>query len=112
MKAFSYSTHIDRSPEVVWRYITDLTNSARWRPFVVRMETADGGAIRAGGALDVTVQVLGETKTRRTMTTVFDAPRRWATRSESGGVAGVFDYLVEADGAGSRVTFSCEMTAR
>ena len=43
-------------------------------------------------------------------TTAFEAPRYWRLESASNDIAGAFEYRVDPEGEGSRVTFACDLT--
>jgi carbon monoxide dehydrogenase subunit G len=112
MRAFAFDIHIDRSPQIVWDYLTDLTRAPEWRPLVQRMETVDGKPLATGSVIELTMEVLGELRKRRSVTTVFEPPRRWVLRSGSDGIEGVWEFAVAADGAGSRVAFTLDLTTQ
>jgi hypothetical protein len=111
MRAFAFTTHVARPPEVVWAIMTDLSRAPRWRPLVQRMVTTDGGPIAAGSSIEITMEVMGELHRRRSLTTGFDPPRRWVLRSESNDIQGDWEFGVAPENGGSRVSFSCELTS-
>jgi hypothetical protein len=112
MKALVLTTHVDRSPETVWTVMTDLSRSASWRPLVRSMTTSHGGPLAAGTAVDITAEIMGRTLRRRSMTTVFEPPRRWVLRSESNDVEGLWDYAIAPEAGGSRVSLTLELNSR
>ena len=112
MRAFHFVEYIDRPPREVWNALTDLSTAPKWRPLVVSMETVDGQPLREGSDVRLTVDAYGRRLTRVSRTTVFDPPRRWTLRSsQSPAMEGFFDFVVEADGNGTRVEASCELEA-
>ena len=111
MRAFSFTTHIDRPAREVWDYVIDLAQSSRWRPMTRSMETEDGRPIHVGQKLRVTLEVLGKVMVRESETREFEPPRRWVVRSEHNGVEGFFEYVVEPERGGARVTLRCDVKA-
>lgn len=111
MRAFRYTTHIARPPDEVWAFITDFAAAPRWRPLVKFMGVADGGPTRAGARLRVTIVLGGRETTREVELAAVEPPRRLMTRSGSSGIEGTFEYLVEPEGGGTRVTHTCHLWA-
>ena len=113
MRAYTFVEHIDRPQQRVWDTLVDLPLSPRWRPMIKSMETADGGPLREGGELKVIIQFFGREYTRISITKVFDPPRRWVLHSlDQPTVGGYFEFIVEPEGTGTRVTAICELKAK
>lgn len=111
MRAYTYSIHVDRAPEAVWAFLTDLSSVSRWRAGMKSMEVVGGGPLAPGVELRVVMEAMGKISERTIRTTAFEPLRRWTTHSASGGISGDFTYAIERDGAGTKVTMSADLHA-
>ena len=111
MRAYRFSIAIDRPPEAVWAYLTDLSKAPKWRTMFRSMEVVGGGPLGPGSKLRVVMEGYGKVSERIIETTAFEAPRRWVTHSESGGVSGDFEYAVSPSNGGTTLTTSLELHA-
>ena len=82
MRAYRFSIAIDRPPEAVWAYLTDLSKAPKWRTMFRSMEVVGGGPLGPDSKLRVVMEGYGKVSERIIETTAFEAPRRWVTRSE------------------------------
>jgi hypothetical protein len=112
MRSFSYTIHIDRSPEQVWNYMMDFSNAPRWRNLVRDIEVLTPGPLRTGSELKVTFDVMGREKTAISEVWAFEPPRHFGVRNTENNVTGLFDYRLEPERGGTRVSFSCEIKPR
>ena len=53
MRSFTYTIHIDRSPETVWAYMMDFNQAPRWRNLVRHIEVLTPGPLRVGSELKI-----------------------------------------------------------
>ena len=111
MRAYTFSIHVDRPPQTVWAFLTDLSQTAKWRTMFRSMEVVGGGPLRAGAELRIVTEAYGKVTERTSSTLVFDPPRRWVMGSERDGVSGEFDYTVLPDGTGAKLVASCDLKA-
>ena len=63
MRSFTYTIHIDRSPEKVWAYMMDFDKAPRWRNLVRRVELALPAPLGVGSRLKITFDLQGRQKT-------------------------------------------------
>ena len=112
MRAYTFKEHIDRPPARVWDVLTDLTLAARWRPLVVSIETVGGEPLRVGTKVKIVTEFLGRRSEHVSTTTVFEPGKRWTLHSQSTPqIEGWFDFLLEPEGTGTRVTATCDLKA-
>lgn len=112
MRAFRFVEYIDRPPRDVWNALTDLAVASRWRPLVVSMETVDGQPLRNGSDVRLVAEIFGKRMTRISHTTAFEPPRRWTLHSgENPAIDGVFDFILQPDGNGTRIEATCDLKA-
>ena len=112
MKAFRFEQDIARSPADVWDALTDLESAPAWRPLIRSMATEDGAPLRVGQRVAITIELMGERRTRLSETVALEPEHRWALASSTGGLRGVFEYLLVPVAGGTRVSMQLELTAR
>ena len=112
MRSFIYTIHIDRSPDRVWDYMMDFGNAPRWRNLVRQIEVLTPGPLRPGSQLKVTFDVMGRQKTATSEVWALEPARRFGVRNSEQNVTGTFEYRLEPEAGGTRVSFSCEIRPR
>jgi hypothetical protein len=97
------TAHIARSPDDVWRALTDRTSHPTWRKGLERVERLDDGGFREVGR-DGTLAFAVDESTPPTAT----QPGRLVTRiaDDSLPFGGRWIYSIAADGTGTRVTIT------
>ena len=100
----TYTTTIDRSPDVVFDYIADISKHAEWSPKPFRVEGATE-PVSAGDTF-VTIGSIPGDKNHRNDVTVTECsrPTRLVLDSVEKGQHFVNTFQLEADGSGTRVT--------
>lgn len=109
MRSYKYTIHVDRSPEQVWAYMMDFSKAARWRNLVREIEVLTPGPLRVGSELKLTFDMLGKVRKAISEVWAFEPARRFGVRNTEQNVSGVFEYTLAPEGAGTRVTFSCDI---
>ena len=109
MRTFTYTEHIDRSPDAVFAFIMDFSKASRWRNLVRSIEVVGGGPPREGSQLAVTFDTGGHSRTVVSTIWAYDPPRRLGQRNTEGGITGTFEYRLAPDAAGTTVTFSADV---
>ena len=112
MRSYTYTIHIDRSPETVWAYMMDLSKAPRWRNLVRHVEVLTAGPVRVGSELKITFDVMGKVRKVVSEVWAFEPARRFGVRNTEQNVSGVFEYTLAPDNAGTRVTFTCDIHPR
>src|SRR5258708_32674086 len=69
------STHIDRSPEDVFGYVTEFTNNPKWRTNVIDTWWIDEGPTRAGRRGGQAARILGRRMEGTAEIVEWDPPR-------------------------------------
>ncbi|HEX5013642.1 MAG TPA: SRPBCC family protein [Candidatus Limnocylindrales bacterium] len=98
------SVHIERSPEDVFAFVSEVANNPLWRKNVVRMEWLDDGPMRVGRRGRQTQKVLGREWTVEAEIVEWDPPQRVTWEARQGPVTARSWVRVEPDGTGSLAT--------
>ena len=61
MRSFSYTAHIERTPEELFSFMTDLRH-VTWRSLVRRIDVVGGGPLYEGGRIVSTLDVMGKVR--------------------------------------------------
>jgi polyketide cyclase/dehydrase/lipid transport protein len=109
MRAFRYTQHIDRTREEVFSFMMDFSTAPRWRNMVTRLEVVGGGPVQQGSILLLTMDVLGKTIQVESELWCYEPPHRIGQRNTRSRVTGVFEYILEPDGTGTTVIFTCDI---
>lgn len=112
MRSFTYTIHIERSPEQVWDYMMDFDQAPRWRNLVRQIDVITKGPLRVGSEMVVTFDVMGKVKRAVSEVWAFEPARRFGLRNTEQDVTGVFEYTLVPESNGTRVTFTCDIRPR
>ncbi len=113
MRAFTFREVIEQPPQRVWEYMSDPELAPKWRALIKAMRTEDGGPVREGSRLIITTEFHGRRAERVSEMVVFDPPHRQVIRSiDQPALGGAFEFLLEPDPRGTKVTFTCDLVAR
>src|SRR5687767_3283597 len=105
VQAFTVTRAVDHSAVQVWRQLTDWDRAAGWLGV---------DSIRAEGPTQVgtTLRFLARGKERMSEIAELQPGQSITLRSRQGGVTADYQYSVEPDGAGSRVTLTADVVTR
>lgn len=109
MRSFSFSQHLDQPRDEVFAFMMDLRTAPRWRSMVRRMEVVNGGPLREGSKVLITMDAMGKSIQVEAEVWRYEAPHRFGMRNTRQGVTGVFEYVLEPDASGTTVTFTCDI---
>ena len=109
MRTFTYTEHIDRAPGDVFAFMMDFSQASRWRNMVRSMEMVGGGPPREGAQIRVTFDVAGHQHAVVSTIWAYDPPRRLGQRNTQQGVTGTFEYRLDPEASGTRVTFTADV---
>jgi carbon monoxide dehydrogenase subunit G len=94
---------IERSPEDVFAYLTDVSNLTTWQDGVHRAEIVDGGEVRAGARIGESRHMLGRELHTTLEIADFDPPRVFALRALDGPVPFSVRHELEPAGEGTQL---------
>ena len=109
---FHASEHIDRPPEDVFAYITNLDNALEWLPAVTHLEQITQGPLSVGTRYRETRQVGDREGQVEMEVTEYDPPRRYAVAFARGGYESTYRYTFEAESSGTRAELACVVSGR
>ena len=109
MRSFTYSARIHRTPEEVFAFMMDFGNAPRWMSLVKRLEFIGIGPAERGRQVLVTIDLMG--KIRQTVSEMwsYDPPRRLGFRNTASGITGQFEYVLEPEPDGTRITLTADI---
>ena len=109
MRSFTYSEHIERTPDQVFAFMIDFAQAPRWRSLVRRIDVVGGGTLHQGSELLLTIDVMG--KTRQVVSEIwsYDPPRRIGFRNTASNITAQFEYVLAPEGSGTRVVMTCDI---
>lgn len=100
----SWSTTIDRPPEVVFDYLADVSRHGEWSPKPYRVE-GSSGRVEVGDTFTSVGWLPGDRQHRNEVTVAeCSPPRRLVLDALEGGEHFLNIFELEADGAGTRLT--------
>lgn len=109
MRSFRFSQHIDRPAEEIFAFMMDFRTAPRWRNMVRRMEVVGSGPVREGSMVQLTMDAMGKTVQLEAEVWRYEPPNRFGMRNTQQGITGIFEYVLEPDGTGTKVTFTCDI---
>lgn len=112
MRSFRYSAHIERTPEQLFAFMMDFHNAPRWMSLVKRLEPVVGGPVQRGSQVLVTIDLMGQTRQVVSEMWSYDPPSRLGFRNTSSGITGQFEYALESEREGTRITFTANIKPR
>ena len=105
MAEITSSVEINRSPEEVFAYLSDLGRHGEWQEMIKEAEVLTEGPTRVGSrAKDLRKPPFGPAVWATYEITEFDPPRLAAFRGVDGPIRAVGKVTVEPSGSGSRLT--------
>jgi hypothetical protein len=87
----------------------DFSRAPRWRTLVRTIEVITPPPLAVGSQLRIIMDVLGKQREAISEVWAYDPPRRFGQRNTARRVTGTFEYLLEPDGTGTRVRFTCDV---
>ena len=112
MAGFTVNQQIDRTPEDVFTFVTDLDNLVRWLPRVTRAERLSGGPLSVGSRYRETRLAKGRESTVEMEVKEFEPPRTYSTGFAAGGYEATYSYSFQAEDAGTRVRLAFKITGQ
>ena len=107
MAGFQLSEHINRSPEEVFAYVTDLSKALEWLPAVTGLEPISEGPMQVGTRYQETRRVGDMEGQTEIEVTHYNPPVSYATIFKRGGYHSTYCYTFKIEGVGTRVELKC-----
>lgn len=100
----TFTTTIDRTPEIVFDYLADISKHAEWSPKPFRVEGGAGGPVKTGDTLKTVGTIPGDKNHHNDVTvTECSPPRRLVLAAKEKDEHFINTFELEADGAGTRL---------
>jgi carbon monoxide dehydrogenase subunit G len=100
---FDHVEEIERPPEEVFAYVTDVANLPRWQSGV--QEARVDGEMRKGATVRERRRLLGRELTTTLEVSEYDPGRRFSLRARSGPLPFEVQHSFEPSGHGTRLVF-------
>jgi carbon monoxide dehydrogenase subunit G len=100
------TVEIDRPPEDVFAFVTDLDNLSRWQPTIREVEWS--APLERGATFRETREMLGRRARSRLEVTALDPPGEFSLRVVEGPVPLTVRHLLEPAERGTRLTLEAE----
>ena len=109
MAGFSYSELIDAAPRTVFDFLVAVENAPKVLPAVKETKKLNGGPLAVGTRYQQTRQEGGKELQFEVEVVEFEAPFKYAVRSEREGIHVEYRYTLDPDSGGTRVHLACEV---
>jgi uncharacterized protein YndB with AHSA1/START domain len=103
---FDHVEEIDRPPEEVFAYVTDVANLPRWQSGV--LEAHVEGEMRVGATVRERRRLLGRELATTLKVSEYEPNRRFSLRAQSGPLPFEVQHSFEPAGSGTRLVFHGE----
>lgn len=111
MNAFELSEYIDRSPEDVFAVIADPTAAPAFLDNISKSTKLTAGPTGVGTTFRETRIMRGKQSSADLLVTAYERSSHVAISTEAEGITITYDYRLSPEGAGTRLTCSCELDA-
>lgn len=98
------------SPAEAWDLVSDVRRFAEWDPGTLRSVQVAGDSPGPDAAYVLTVKAVPRPIDMRYTVTRFEAPHRLALEADTGVLRSVDELVLEASGAGTRLTYTAELS--
>lgn len=112
MSGFKVTQQIERTPEEVFAFVTDLDNLATWLPRVTRAEPLSQGPLSVGSRYRETRLAKGRESTVEMEVKEFEPPRTYSTGFAAGGYEATYSYSFEPEDSGTRARLAFKITGQ
>ena len=114
MYTFKHSIFINRSPQAVFNYITDLANSAQWQSAagVDSTEWITEGATRVGSVYKIVAKFMGGKVESKNEITAWNPPAGYSFKGDTGLLRGDMTREFESQDEGTLFTHTGHIEVR
>ncbi len=110
MGDFSLSLTIERPPAVVFDFLAEPTNMARWYDAVDQVTLAPGGRVGQGVTFEVIRTLPGGRAVNLVEVSEYEPPRTVTLESREGPTPFRYRYVLQPAGAGTQLTLDARIT--
>ncbi|HEX9987167.1 MAG TPA: SRPBCC family protein [Chloroflexia bacterium] len=112
MQKYSASAVIHQPPEVVFAFLSDMTNNPKWEPGILEMHKVSPGPISVGTQFSEVRKFMGRRMKTLYEVTAYDPPHQFAVRSAAGPMQLEASYTCATAPEGTKVTDSVAFELR
>ena len=112
MPGFTMSERIERAPDEVFDFLTDVEAAPGWIPEITAVERLSSGPLTAGDRFRETRRDMGLEAQGEMEVAELERPRHYALTNTTSGVTSTYRYRLTPEGEGAtRVDLACEIEA-
>ncbi len=109
MSSFQVSVFIERNPDVVFDFATDLDYVSTWIPEITRIEKLTDGPLASGSQFRETRKMGGREHSSIIEVSEHERPRVHAASARCMGCVATYRYTFEPEGGGTRIDLHAEV---
>jgi carbon monoxide dehydrogenase subunit G len=109
MASFELTEWITRTPEEVFRFVTEPQNAARVSPTIQSLEQLTPGPVGKGTRYLETRLVNGKPAQAELAVTEFEPPHTYAVRNATEGIETIYRYTFSPENNGTRVRLDAQV---
>ena len=111
MPGFTLNEHINRSPEEVFAFISNLENASKIMESVVENIKLTEGPMRVGTRFRETRMMNGKEEQSELEVVAYEPGRGYAVQNATQGITSTYTYTLSPTNGGTDVTLVCDVTA-
>lgn len=111
MAGFELTEHIDRSPREVFEVLADPTRAREFLPTITESVKLTDGPVAAGTRFRETRMMNGKEASAELVVRAYEPDSYVAIGTEAEGIDVGYHYRLDAEGSGTRLTWTCELQA-
>ena len=112
MRTVRHTIWIDRPRDQVFAFFADFSQASRGRQYVQSMTPTGLGPLGVGSRIHTVMELNGARQGFDLEVLTFDPPSLWRHRTLESDFSGFVEYRFDADGTGTRVTFTISARPR
>ncbi|HET9094043.1 MAG TPA: SRPBCC family protein [Solirubrobacteraceae bacterium] len=112
MARYRATLETPRSPEEVFRYLSDFSTTREWDPGVITAERLTDGTVGMGSEFSLVARFLGRDAQLTYRVVEYDPPHAVTVLGENATVISRDRITFEPSGGGTRITYDAELTLR
>ena len=110
MTSVSYSTTINKPPEAVFNFVSQIDNQKNMSPSILEAKLTPPGPVALGSMFHYTTEVMGRKYESAVQVSAYEPGKKFALKTTGVPRPSETVYTFEPAGAGTKLTMSTELT--